>query len=239
MKMVTYFETPLNKRFAAVIFANVFLSVFFAVHPGFAQNCPGATDEGWDSGDTNLWIGFVSTLVSAPLTGGNPGGYLEGERTTAGQVVVGNQSPPWSGDWVAGEIREMSIDVNVPGGTGSTSLNFRIRRGASSNGWYYSSFASLTDDGQWYTFTAPISPTWSDTQANTAGWWTPDTIGSPNYYTFIETLSVMDALTFSVSTVPADNPIGFDNASISCGLFADGFESGNTSAWDVTVGLST
>ena len=95
------------------------------------------------------------------------------------------------------------------------------------------------DDGQWRTFSAPISPTWSDAQAIAAGWWTPDTIGSPNYYTFVETLSVMDALTFSVSTVPADHPIGFDNASISCGLFADGFESGNTGAWSYAEGLSS
>jgi len=239
MKMDIFFEARLNKRYAVVIFFTLFMSIFLAVTPGFAQNCPGATDEGWDSGDLNLWIGFVLTDVSAPLTGGNPGGYLEGEKTSAGPVIVGNQSPPWSGDWVAGEIREISIDVNVPGSTGTTALYFRIRKGAASNGWYYDNFASLADDGQWHTFTAPISPTWSDAQANAAGWWTPDIVGNPNYYTFIETLSVMDALTFSVSTVPADNPIGFDNASISCGLFADGFESGNTSAWDVTVGLSS
>jgi hypothetical protein len=48
----------------------------------------------------------------------------------------------------------------------------------------------------------------------------------------------MGALTFSIYNVPADNPIGFDNASISCGLFADGFESGDTSAWDDAEGLS-
>ena len=140
---------------------------------------------------------------------------------------------------MAGEIRKISIDVYIPVGTGATSLNFRVRRGAVSNGWYYSSFGSLANDGQWHTFTAPISPTWSDAQANAAGWTTPDTIGDPpNYYTFIETLSVMGALTFPIWNVPADNPIGFDNASISCGLFADGFESGDTSAWDDVEGLS-
>ena len=232
-------EGSLKTRFAAVSFLTVFVSFFVVVTPGIAQYCPGATDEGWDSGDLNLWIGFFSTNVSSPLTGGNPSGYLEGEKTSAGPVIVGNQSPPWSGDWVAGEIRKISMDINIPGGTGTTSLNFRIRRGASSNGWYYDSFESLTDDGQWRTFSAPISPTWSDAQAIAAGWWTPDTIGSPNYYTFVETLSVMDALTFSVSTVPADHPIGFDNASISCGLFADGFESGNTGAWSYAEGLSS
>ena len=63
-------------------------------------------------------------------------------------------------------------------------------------------------------------------------------VGNPSYYTFIETLTVMGALTFSINTVPADNPIGFDSANISCGLFADGFESGDTSAWDAVEGLS-
>ena len=48
----------------------------------------------------------------------------------------------------------------------------------------------------------------------------------------------MGALTFSINTVPADNPIGFDSANISCGLFADDFESGDTSAWDDVEGLS-
>ncbi len=238
MKMDNFFAAPLKKRFAAVSSIAVFMLFFIAVTPSFAQNCPGATNEGWDSGDLNLWIGFVSTDVSAPLTGGNPGGHLEAEKTSAGMVAVGNQSPPWSGDWVAGEIRKISVDINLPGGTGATSLNFRVRRGASSNGWYYSSFGSLANDGQWHAFTAPISPTWSDAQANAAGWSTPDTIGNPNYYSFIETLTVMSALTFSVWSVPADNPIGFDNANISCGLFADDFESGDTDAWDEVVGLS-
>jgi len=238
MKMDAFFEAPLKRRFFAVSSIAVFMGFFIAVTPSFAQTCPGATQEGWDGGDTNLWIGFVSTNVSAPLTGGNPGGYLEAEKTTFGQVTVGNQSPPWTGDWVAGEIRKISIDINIPGGTGATSLNFRVRRGASSNGWYYNSFGSLANDGQWHAFTAPISPTWSDEQANAAGWTTPDIIGNPNYYTFIETLSVMGALTFSIWNVPADNPIGFDNANISCGLFADGFESGDTSAWDDVEGLS-
>ncbi|MBD3852507.1 MAG: hypothetical protein IFK93_14465 [Acidobacteria bacterium] len=233
--MDTLFEALLKTRFAAVSSLTVFVALFLAVIPGFAQDCPGATDEGWDSGDTNLWIGFVSTNVSAPPTGGNPGGYLEAGRTSFGQVTVGNQSPPWTGDWVAGEIRKISIDINLPGGTGATSLNFRIRRDAVSNGWFYSSFGSLANDGQWHTFTAPVSPTWSDAQANAAGWTTSDI--TP-YYSFIETLTVMSALTFSVSNVPADNPIGFDNADISCGLFADDFESGDTSAWDDVEGLS-
>ncbi len=95
-----------------------------------------------------------------------------------------------------------------------------------------------TDD-QWHTFTAPISPTWSDAQANSAGWTTYDPIGDEDYVSFVGTLTVMDALTFSISTVPADNPIGFDNASISCGLFADGFDSGDTSAWSYAEGLSS
>ena len=221
MKMDDFFETPANKKIIAISSIAVFMGFFFAVTPSLAQNCTGATQEGWDSGDLNLWGGFAFTDVSAPLAGGNPGGFLEAEKSSFGMVSVGNESPPWSGDWVAGEIRKISIDINLPGGTGATILNFRIRRDAVSNGCYYSSFGSLANDGLWHTFSAPVSPTWSDAQANAAGWTTPDTT---TYYSFIETLTVMSVLTFSVSNVPADNPIGFDNASISCGLFADGFE---------------
>lgn len=239
MKMDNLSEAPPKKSIVAVSSLTVFVAIFFAVTPGFAQDCPGATDEGWDGGDTNLWIGYVSTNVSVSLTGGNPGGYLEAEKTTFGMVTVGNQSPPWSGDWVAGEIRLISIDVFLPSGTGTPSMNFRIRRDVFSNGWYYEGFGSLADDDQWHTFTAPISPTWSDAQANAAGWSTPDPLSDPDYFSFIETLTVVDTLTFSIFNVPADNPIGFDNASISCGLFADGFESGNTNAWSDAEGLSS
>jgi len=237
--MDTFFEAPLKMKIAAVSSITVFMAIFIAVTPSFAQNCPGATDEGWDSGDTNLWGGYVLTDVSVSLTGGNPGGYLEAEKTTLGMVSVGNQSPPWSGDWVAGEIRKISVDVLIPAGTGTTTMNFRVRKGAASNGWYYSSFGNLADDDQWHTFTAPISPTWSDAQATAAGWVAGDPISDPDYVSFVGTLTVMDALTFSISTVPADNPIGFDNASISCGLFADGFESGNTNAWSDAEGLGS
>ena len=47
----------------------------------------------------------------------------------------------------------------------------------------------------------------------------------------------MGTLSIMVSSVPANHPVGFDNAEISCGIFADGFESGNTNAWDTVVGL--
>jgi len=228
--MGTFFDASENTNIITVSCVTVFMAFLVGVTPSFAQVCPGAAQEGWDSGDTNLWGGYVSTNVSVSLTGGNPGGYLAAERTTLGSVTVGNESPPWKGDWVAGEIRKISIDVFFPSGTGTPSMNFRIRKGAKSNGWYYEGFGNLASDGQWHTFTAPISPTWSDAQANSAGWTTYDPISDEDYVSFVGTLTVMDALTFSIYNVPADNPIGFDNASISCGLFADGFESGNTNA---------
>ena len=43
-------EGSLKTRFAAVSFLTVFVSFFVVVTPGIAQYCPGATDEGWDSG---------------------------------------------------------------------------------------------------------------------------------------------------------------------------------------------
>ena len=206
--------------------------LFFAVAPSAAQDCPGATQEGWDGGDVNLWHGLGGTVVSAPTTGGNPGGYLEAEKDS-NFVWIANGSPPWSGDWVAGEIREILIDVNVLGGDGITGPDFRIRKGAASNGWYYVNTGVIANDGQWHSFTAPISPDWSDAQAVAAGWVTYDNPIIP----FSETLTTMGTLSFIVNNVQADHPVGFDNAEISCGIFADGFESGSTNAWTAVVGL--
>lgn len=208
--------------------------LLIAVAPSAAQDCPGATQEGWDGGDLNLWHGLAGTVVLAPTTGGNPSGYLEADSVTAGLVSFGNQNPPWSGDWVAGEIREILIDVNVLGGDGITGPSFRIRKGPASNGWYYFNSGVITNDGQWHSFTAPISPDWSDAQAVAAGWLTYDDPIIP----FSETLAAMGILSFLVSSVPANHPVGFDNAEISCGIFADGFESGSTNAWATVVGLS-
>jgi hypothetical protein len=221
--------------FKASSFVVVIAVLFFAVAPSAAQDCPGATQEGWDGGDLNLWIGLAFTVVSAPTTGGNPGGYLEGERATTAWVSFGNQSPPWSGDWVAGEIREILIDVNVLGGDSITGPDFRIRKDGMSNGWYYFNAGVITNDGQWHSFAAPISPDWSDAQAVAAGWTSGD--ASPPW-SFSETLASMGTLSFIVNNVQADHPVGFDNVEISCGIFADGFESGNTNAWTAVVGLS-
>ena len=143
--------------------------LFVAVAPSAAQDCPGATQEGWDSGDVNLWHGLAGTGVLAPTTGGTPGGYLEAKKDS-NFVWIANGSPPWSGDWVAGEIREILIDVNVLGGDGITGPSFQIRKDPASNGWWFNNSGVIANDGQWHSFTAPISPDWSDAQAAAAGW---------------------------------------------------------------------
>jgi len=208
--------------------------LFIGAAPSAAQDCPGATQEGWDSGDLNLWHGLVGTVVSAPTTGGNPGGYLEAEKDS-NYLWFANASPPWSGDWVAGEIREILIDINVLGGDGITGPSIQIRKDAGSNGWWFYYTGVITNDGQWHSFSAPISPDWSNAQAIAAGWTPGD--GSPPW-TFSETLATMGTLSILVNNVPASHPVGFDNAEISCGIFADGFEAGNTNAWTAVVGLS-
>jgi hypothetical protein len=207
--------------------------LFIAVAPSAAQECPGATQEGWDGGDLNLWHGLAGTVVSAPITGGNPGGYLEAEKD-ADFLWFANGNPPWSGDWVAGEIRQILIEVNVLGGDGITGPSFQIRKDPMSNGWWFDNTGVIANDGQWHSFTAPISPDWSDAQAEAAGWAPAD--GIPPW-SFSETLASVGTLSIMVSSVPPNHPVGFDNVEISCRIFADGFESGNTSAWTTAVGL--
>ena len=85
--------------------------LFFVVSPAvvLASDCPGAASEGWDSGVVNGWQGGVGTTISVIGAGGNPDGYLRGEHY--GPIMIMSSEAPFSADYTAGGIREISVDI--------------------------------------------------------------------------------------------------------------------------------
>ena len=74
----------------------------------------------------------------------------------------------------------------------------------------------------------PVNRTWSDDEARAGGW---ETWGTPDV-SFFETMSNIEA--FGVDTALSglqQRAIGVDNFTLWPCFFSDGFESGDTSAW--------
>ncbi len=74
-----------------------------------------------------------------------------------------------------------------------------------------------------------MSSNWSDQQAQDAGWQAMD---NPIQVSFADTLAGVGYLIFWVTSSDTAEVVGFDNATLACCLFSDGFESGNTTGWD-------
>jgi len=192
-----------------------------------AFDCPGEASEGWeDASDVNGWNGLVGTTILVHLDGGNPGGYLQTENDV--RVMIASNSPPFSGDYTAGGISEISVDVQLISGVDVTYPSLRLRRDYSSNGWIFQFDETLTPDGLWHHFSVPVNSTWTDQQAQDAGWQPMDT---PIVVSFFETMSNLTELLISVNGVAIGDVVGFDNVTLSCPLFADGFESGDLYEW--------
>jgi len=192
-----------------------------------AFDCPGEASEGWENaGDVNGWNGLTGTTILVNLAGGNPGGYLRGENV--GSVMIASNTPPFSGDYTAGGIREISFDVQLISGVDVTYPLVRLRRSYSTNGWSFSFDETLTPDSLWHHFSVPVNPAWTDQQAQDAGWHSLD---DPIVVSFFETMSNLTELIISVGGAANGDVVGFDNVSLSCPLFADGFESGDLYEW--------
>ena len=191
-----------------------------------AEDCAGSANEGWDAGSANGWIGATGTTITVMNSGGNPDGYLKGEKS--GPVMIQTETPPFTGNYVTGGIREISVDIQLFSGDNVSGPLFRIRQDAYSNGWYYDFSGTLTIDGQWHHYVAPVNPYWDDQQAQDAGWIPMD---NPVVVSFADTLAGVGYLIFWVDAINTPEVAGFDNATIACPLFFDGFENGDTGGW--------
>jgi hypothetical protein len=197
--------------------------------PVLAQEpCPPYAIEEWDGGDPNGWEGSAGSVLTVPLSGGHPGGYLQADN----DLLVGAQTsdPPWIGDWAVPGIARITVDLIFP--TADLNAPFlRLRRDGVTNGWYFSLGSIGSNDGQWHHYEAPVSPWWTDQEAEAAGW----SEGAGTHVSFADTLASVAIIQVSASSPGGSHLMGIDNFTLTPCLFSDGFETGDTSRWDVSL----
>jgi hypothetical protein len=183
--------------------------------------------EGWDGGDMGDWQALGLTTVTLQPDGGNPEGYLE----VVGDPWAGilTEAPAWGGDWGRGGIHEILVHYRLLSSVDGVYVPYvRIRRDASSNGWEYYGAELLPDDGRWHRFAVPVDAGWSDAEAEAAGW---ALMPGGTEWTFAETATSVDYVLVEARATTLAEAVGIDNVELTCWLFADDFESGDTGAW--------
>jgi len=146
---------------------------------------------------------FGSPLVIEPSEG-NPDYYLFGSTET-GRVRAYTTSTQFTGNWAAAGIAAISYDVrnlSTNGFSFQTSLSLYGGGG----GWGYpAGHAWIQPDDGWTTIVAPFDPTWTDQQAEAAGWWNQTTSEHP----FSEV--VQDIYELDVYIYQSNRHFGIDN----------------------------
>jgi hypothetical protein len=134
--------------------------------------------DSWDvSGDLAGWrvnAGSLHMHVEVVDTGGNPNGYLYTESTVPwGTIYWGGactEKDEFTGDYNFAPTIRVSFDLKVFSITQNLNeiwLRFRYN-GANYNGWYLVLNNPTLD--VWVPYTVEFDPSWTDTEATTAGW---------------------------------------------------------------------
>jgi hypothetical protein len=186
-------------------------------------HCSVGDREGWDDSDLGGWVGASSTSVVVHDTAGVPDGWVE-MTPSSNQVILQTATSPWSGHWSDLGPGALVMDMKFLGGAAS-SPRVRLRANAGLPGWWFT-LASIGDnDGYWHRFEAPFDPTWTDVQAEAAGW----SFGGVDEISFAGTLESVGYLEIWAGTM---GTVGVDNFTRCIDpLFVDGFESGDTLEW--------
>jgi hypothetical protein len=128
--------------------------------------------DGWDEpGDFAEWIPNTAYCnLEVVDTGGNPGGYLyTWAGGTAGTYTAKEE---FSGDYGFAPAIKNSIDLKILSTTNILNgvyLRFRYHD-CTYNGWRYRITSEPIFD-EWVTYTVVFNPTWSDSEATSAGWY--------------------------------------------------------------------
>lgn len=128
--------------------------------------------EEWDSSDMAGWTGNTRwTIVEVKDTGGNPGGYL---LTKNGEIPyyagANTRKAEFTGSYGTASEARISVDLNVMDDIGLRVIYLRFRyKDSRYNGWKYV-ITNAPETNQWITHTVSFSPTWSDSEAESAGW---------------------------------------------------------------------
>jgi hypothetical protein len=192
------------------------------------EPCPPYAIEEWDGGDPNGWVGSAGSAVTVPLTGGHPGGYLQAENDLL--VAAQTSAAPWAGDWVVPGIARITFDLIFPTAD-LTAPHVRLRRDGGTNGWYFSLGAIGINDGQWHHHEVPVNPSWTDQEAEAAGW----SEAAGVHVSFAETLTGVGIVQVGASSLGGIQVLGIDNFTLTPCLFSDGFETGDTTRWDASL----
>jgi len=214
--------------FTAVALWGLVVPVVEGSDRGTQGSCPPHATEGWDSGTPNGWTSIVGSSITVPISGGNPGGFLQSEN----DGLNGTQTfdPPWTGDYAALPVALITVDLKYLTGDQVEPLVW-FRRDSGTNGWIYVLEPIGTADGQWHHYEVPIDPQWSDSEAEVAGW---VGVPAPNV-SFAETFSNVGIVIVGADSGPSVQALGVDNFTLSPCMFSDGFESGDTSAWSSSL----
>ena len=146
--------------------------------------------ETWDAG-LNGWTGnTTSSVVVHAASGGNPGGYVLARKDLTPPVFdtgIQTTSATYTGDFAADGITGVSFDVNLFN-TPLDNIYFRVRRNAAENGWRFPFGPAAPGGNAWGSFSVSFDPTWSDADAQAAGWVTdmdvdPAAAASPSFAT--------------------------------------------------------
>jgi hypothetical protein len=143
-----------------------------------------AYSETWD-GQGNLagWqANTIDSSVINPGAGGNPGGYLLSRRSGDFPIGAATEVAAATGSFAGAPMWTASVDLNeFEGDAGPVWLRFRFQD-FTYNGWRYRLSDSLATD-TWATYSVMFQPTWSDAEAEAAGWETdfPDGSGSVSW----------------------------------------------------------
>jgi hypothetical protein len=196
------------------------------------EPCPPFAAEGWDGGTPNGWVGTAGSAITVPMTGGNPGGYLRADNS--GLAAAQTSDPPWIGDWGAANIARITFDfiyatadLNLP--------HVRVRESGSTSGWYFRVEQIGVNDGQWHHYEVPVDPSWTDQEAEAAGWTDG---GAPNI-SFAATVASVGIVQLGATVLSGTEALGIDNFTLTTCLFSDGFESGDSTRWSTPVSRTT
>lgn len=174
---------------------------------------------GVETFDTDT-AGFVPNTTSSVVVhvggGGNPDGYIETRKVLTPPVFdIGAMplDPDFTGDYAAAGIGQISVDLNFK--TDNITAGWiRFRPSIVENGWLYPLTNSFPTN-VWNTYVVNFDPTWTDLQAQAAGWLTDNDINpaadpSPPFATVLAgVLTTEVRLASEGSTI-----VGIDNFAI-------------------------
>jgi hypothetical protein len=142
--------------------------------------------ETWDYGTLEDWSVVGSTAVGAhQAAGGNPNGYALLSNTSSDIIQFTSDRPELAGDLAAAGISSVTVDL-YRSTTPAAEARLRFTTVGDTGlvcGWRCT--ITYIQSSSWETYTLEFDPTWSDAEAQAAGWYAgPTTVAS-----FADTMS--------------------------------------------------